>query len=464
MHERQSERAASLGTRPIGRLLWSTSTHTTMSVATYGIYALTNAWFVSRGAGSDALVAVNIVSPVLLILGAVSTTVGVGGASLVSRSLGSGNPHQAARAAGNTFVVYWSAAVIITLVGLLALNPLLSLLGARGDVRDPAHDYALIMLAGAITSTGFSSLVRAEGRLRFSTMLWVLPVLTQITLDPLFIFGLGWGVRGAALGTIAGQALSMTMSLWFFFVQRDRPYRITPADLRPHGPTLRELVAVGTPSFLTGLGATLVTLIANYRLAEHGSPEALAAYATAVRVTTFVLMPQTGIAQGMQPLIGYNVGRGLTERAERARVLALRASVLYGAAACLLLLAAADTLAAAFADAPDTRSTTAAVMRVLALSYPFAGVPALLSTYFQARGESRPSFVISVGSILVVQVPALLLLSSFGTHWLWVSFPTATLLSAAAAVLVLRRVRAGDPLRHPRKTAPGRSGDSGVSG
>ncbi|OKI98600.1 multidrug transporter MATE [Streptomyces sp. CB02058] len=436
-----------MGTRPVGRLLWSNSLATTMSVATYGIYALTNAWFVSWGVGADALVAVNIVSPLLLILGAVSTTVGVGGASMVSRSLGSGNTRQAARAAGNTFLVYWAAAVTITLVGLLTLDPLLTLLGARGDVRAHAHDYALIMLAGAITSTGFSSLVRAEGRLRFSTMLWMLPVLCQIVLDPLLILGLGWGVRGAAVGTVAGQAVSMAMSLWFFFLQRDRPYRITLTDLRPHGPTLRELVAVGTPSFLTGLGATLVTFVANNRLAALADPAALTAYATAVRVTTFVLMPQTGIAQGMQPLIGYNAGRGLTGRAERTRVLALRATVLYGAAACALLFVAADPLASAFADDPGTRDTTAAVMRVMALSYPFTGVPVLLSTYFQARGRSRPSFVISVGSVLAVQVPLLLVLSAFGTPWLWTSFPAAALLSATAALLVLRRARSPEPPR-----------------
>ncbi|NUS16323.1 MAG: MATE family efflux transporter [Streptomyces sp.] len=412
-----------------------------MSVATFGVYALTNAWFVSRGAGPDALVAVNIVSPVLLVLGAVSTTVGVGGASMVSRSLGAGDPRQAARSAGNTFVVYWAAALAITAAGLLALDPLLTLLGARGGVRGPAHDYALIMLAGAIVSTGFSSLVRAEGRMRFSMLLWILPLLCQIALDPLLIFGLGWGVRGAAAGTTAGQALSTGMSLWFFFLQRDRPYRITLADLRPHGPTLRELVAVGSPSFLTGFGATLVALIANTRLAALADPAALTAYATTVRVTTFVLMPQTGIAQGMQPLVGYNSGRGLVERAERTRVLALRATVLYGTAACLLLVAAAGPLAAAFGDDPATRRTTTEVLRIVALGYPFAGVTALLSTNFQARGRSRPSFVISVGSVLLVQVPLLLLLSLFGTPWLWFSFPAAALLSAAGALLILRLAR-----------------------
>lgn len=156
-----TERPEDLATRPVGRLLLSTSTHTTMAVATYGVYALTNAWFVSRGVGPDALVAVNLVAPVLLILGALATTVGAGGASLVSRALGAGDPHRAARAAGNAFVLYWALAVLITVLGLLLLDPLLTLLGARGEARVHAHAYAVIVLAGAVTATGFSSLVRA---------------------------------------------------------------------------------------------------------------------------------------------------------------------------------------------------------------------------------------------------------------------------------------------------------------
>lgn len=464
------DHAAALGTRPVGRLLVSTSAHTTMSVATFGVYALTNALFVARGVGPEALVAVNVVAPVLLVLGAVSTTVGVGGASMVSRGLGAGDPRRAARAAGNAFLVYWTSAALITVAGLLLLDPLLTLLGARGEVRGHARDFATIVLAGSITATGFSSLVRAEGRLRFSTSLWVLPVLCQIVLDPLLILGLGWGVRGAALGTVGGQAVSMGMSLWFFFLQRDRPYRIGLADLRPHGPTLRELVAVGAPSFLGGFGNTLVMLLVNSRLAALGDPADLAAYATSVRVTTFVLMPQTGIAQGIQPLVGYNVGRGLCQRAERVRVLALRATVLYGAAVCLGLLLLAEPLAAAFTDGPASGSGTGAAtgpatveaLRVIALSYPLAGVAALIATYFQANGRARPSLVISLGSVLGVQLPVLLLLSLAGTPWLWTGFPLAALLSAAGAVAVLRRDGGGGRPRRgggpgPRGRRPGPS-------
>lgn len=179
------------------------------------------------------MAAVNLVAPLLLALGAVSTALGVGAASVISRSLGAGDPAGAGRAAGTTFTVFWAAAITTTVVGLVALDPLLRMLGAHGPTLDYARDYAVIILAGAIMSTGFSSLVRAEGRMRFSTMLWIIPVLVQITLDPLFIFVLDLGVRGAALGTVGGQAVSAAMSLWFFFLQRHRPYRVGLHDLRP---------------------------------------------------------------------------------------------------------------------------------------------------------------------------------------------------------------------------------------
>ncbi|MER5623523.1 MATE family efflux transporter [Streptosporangium sp. NPDC002544] len=436
----REDRTAALGTRPVGPLLWNSASQATVSVATYGIYALTNAWFVSRGVGAIAFAAVNIVTPILLILGAVATTVGIGGASLVSRSLGAGDLRQAARATGNAFLVYWTTAVIIGVLGVLLVDPLLTLLGATDETHGYARDYALIILAGAITATGFSSLVRAEGRMRFSTMLWVAPVVCQIVLDPLLIFGFDLGVRGAALGTVGGQAVSMGMSLWFFFVQRDRPYRVTRADLRPHGPTLRLLVAVGAPSFLGGFGNTLVVALVNNLLVTLGGPVLMSAYAICSRIGTFVLMPQLGISQGMQPLIGYNAGRALAARVGRTRTLALRATAVYGTVACLVLLVAAAPLTAAFTDDPAVREAATHALRIIALSYPLAGVATLVSAYFQALGRARPSYVISIGSIVAVRVPLLLAFSLFGTLWLWISFPVAEIVVAGAAMLILRRL------------------------
>ncbi|MFG6201095.1 MATE family efflux transporter [Nonomuraea sp. JJY05] len=428
----------SLGSRPIGRLLWWTCSQTTLSVGVYGIYALTNAWFVAQGVGETALAAVNLVAPIILMLGAVSTTVGVGGASVVSRMLGAGRPDQAARAAGNAFVVFWLVALSVTVAGLLALDPLLALLGASGPTIEYARPYAAVIIGGAIFSTGFSALVRAEGRLRFSTMLWVVPVLVQIVLDPLLIFVCGLGVAGAALGTVGGQAVSAGMAMWFFFVQRGRPYRIGPADLRPRAATIGVVLAVGAPSFLAGFGATLLAALINTTLAATGAV-ALAAYAVCARVQTFVFTPQIGITQGIQPIVGYNAGRRLSGRVNRTLTLALRATVIYGATTAALIALLARPLVGLFIGDPETAAVTVDALRIIAIGFVFAGIPPLISAYFQALGRATPSYLISIGTLLIIKVPLVLALGMRGPTGIWISLPIGEAISVVAAVGLLWR-------------------------
>lgn len=307
-----------LGTEPVGRLLRRACIQTTGAVGAYGIYALTNAWFVGYGVGETAMAAVNLVPPAAVARRGVHHR-------RRGRCLphlprpgrpGTGRPPPAQRATLRPSS--GSAPRPTTTLGLAFLDPLLSLLGAHGELRESARPYAVVLLAGALVSTGFSSLVRAEGRMGYSTLLWVVPVAVQITLDPLLIFGLDMGVRGATLGTVGGQAVSAAMSLWVFFGQRDRPYRIGPKELLPHGATLRALLSIGLPSFLAGTGVTLLAVLVNATLAATGSATALAAYAVCVRPQTLVMMPHTGVSQGLQPIVGYNAGRGLADRALRA--------------------------------------------------------------------------------------------------------------------------------------------------
>ncbi|HEX2857171.1 MAG TPA: MATE family efflux transporter [Propionibacteriaceae bacterium] len=441
----RADRAAALGTEQVGRLLVHTSVQTTMAVATYGIYALTNAWFVARGVGPVALAAVNVVAPVLLLLGALSTTVGTGGASVISRALGAGDPRRAAVAAGTCLSGFWLGSLVLGLTGVLLLDPLLRLLGASGDVLRPAHDYGMIILAGSVFGTGFSSLMRAEGRMGFSTLTWVIPVLTQIALDPLFIFGLGWGVRGAALGTVGGQLVSSAMGTWFFLGQRRRPYRIGVRDLVPRRAMLAEIGRVGSPSFLAGFGRTLLTAVINNLLAGVGGVVALGAFAIASRVGTFVLMPQLGLAQALQPIVGFNVGAGRDERAHRALRLSLWASLGYGLVTLALVAPAAQGVAGLFTGDAAVAGEAAVALRLIALSYPVAGLVGLVAAAFQSIGRGLPSLWLSVGTLAAIKLPAVLVLATLGLLGLWVSFPAGELLSALVAVAALRRIAASPP-------------------
>ncbi len=434
------DRSEELATRPIGPLLASTTAQTTFAVVTYGIYALTNAWFVSWGVGPLALAGVNLMAPLLLLLGAISTTVGVGGASVVSRALGAGDHARAARACGNAFMAFWSVALVVGVLGVILIEPLLTLLNAPPEVRAYARDYGVILLAGAVTATGFSALIRAEGRIGYATAVWVIPVLTQIVLDPLLIFGAGLGVRGAGFGTVGGQAVSMAMSLWYFFGRADRPYPVRLSDLRPDARVVREIVGVGAPSFLANLGAMLVLALANATVSRTGGATALASFAIASRIGTFILMPQLGLSQGMQPIIGFNAGRLLTSRVSRTRTLALRASAIYGTVMALLVLVLAPWVVRGFTAEPAMAGAGPGGVRVPSRWYPPAGVAVLVAAYFQAIGRPRPSWVLSVAGVLAVRVPAVLLLGLLGVNGVLASYVVAEVVLAAASLLVLRSV------------------------
>ncbi len=432
-----------LGTESVGRLLWHNSVQTTLSVATYGVYAITNAFFVARWVGPVALAAVNVAAPLLMLIGAVGTTVGAGGASVLSRALGAGDLGRAARATGTCLGAYWILSALIGVVGIVFLDPLVRMLGATGEVAEYAKAYALILLAGSVTATGFSSLVRAEGRMGFSTMQWIIPVVTQILLDPVLIIGGGLGIRGAAWGTVGGQAVSAGLGVWFFLVQKRRPYVVRARHLVPDRRLVAEIGAVGTPTLVAGLGATGLLIVSNNLLAVVGGAVALSAFAVASRVTTFVAMPQLGLAQAMQPIVGYNHGYGRTDRSRRAATLSMRVSVLYGTGVALVIALAAHPIVGIFTDDVATIAAATTALRIIALSYPLGGLVSLTAAWYQSLGRARPSFILSVGTLLAIKLPVLLVLGVFGVPMIWWAFPLGEALAAAAAFWLWRRPISG---------------------
>lgn len=439
-----------MATRPVGRLLWENCVQTIASVGMFGFYALTNAWFVSHGVGDQAMAAVNLVAPLLLLLGAVSTTVGAGGATLVSRALGTGDKRAASRAAGNAFTLFWVTAAVTTVAGLVFIDPLLDVLGATGSLHEDARQYAVILLCGSLSYTGFSSLVRAEGRVGFSTRMWIGAIVVQIVLDPLLIFGLDLGVSGAAWGTVGGQTVSAVMSWWFFFARRERPYRVRLADLRPHALTLRTLVGIGLPSFLANIGLTVLAVLVNSTLAVTGGAMALTAYVVCSRLQTFAVMPHTGMSQGLQPIVSYNAGRGLDTRVARTRALALRASLVYGAATAILLTVLAEPLVAIFVSGGEAAEEARFALCVIAVGGIVIGIAPLIAGYFQALGRPLPAYVLTIGSLILLKAPLVVVCGLiWGTRGVWFGLAAGEFVTAASALLLLHRVDRRTPPASP---------------
>lgn len=435
-----ASRVERLGTEKIGKLLLEMSSQTTLSLLVYAIYSITDTYFLSVGINSLAAAGASIISPVLIGLGAVATTVGAGGASVVSRALGEQDVERASRAVATTFLIFWAAAITITIAGALCIEPLVYLLGATDRIAPYAIVYGRIIFLGAVTSTGFSTLIRADGNARYSTAIWVIPVTTNLVLCWLFIMVLRIGVAGAALATVVAQAISAGMGVYFFFFRKNRSYRIRRAYFRPDWRLIGEVLMIGFPSLIKNLSASLVVIITNNLLKQIGGDSALGVFAIANRLYSALNLPQTGIVQGMQPLVGYNFGQRQFERVRRTVRLSLGATVVYGALACVFCQLMPAVLIGVLSKESAIIAEGSAALRLLALACPLIGVSMVTAVSFQAVGRAKEALLLTLGGIILIKLPVLLLGARlFALTGIWAAEAGSELLVCLVSCMLLKR-------------------------
>ena len=215
--QNMAEKETFLGTEPVGRLIRKMALPSIVGVLAYNIYNLADTFFIARGVGTEAAGGLAVSFPLFVFLSAVTTTLGSGAASVISRALGEKDGERASRAVGNSFAFFLAVALLVTVFGLLFLDPLLYLMGVTPSLLPYARTYLRIILLGAVTCTGFSNLIRAEGSSRYAMCIWVIPLSINMVLDPVLIFGFDMGIAGAAIGTVAAQCVSMGMSVSVLF-------------------------------------------------------------------------------------------------------------------------------------------------------------------------------------------------------------------------------------------------------
>lgn len=429
-----------LGKQPLKSLLLTMCTQTTFSLILYSMYGLTDAFYVSRGVGGYASAAVGVFSPVTVLIGGITTTVGTGTGSVLSRKLGAKEQEKAADAVGCMFFLWIVCAGLITFVGLSLFEPLIRLLGAAGQILPYIRDYGKILLAGTLISTGFSGVMRANGDISYSTLQWSLPVLLNMVLDPIFIYVFHMGISGAALATLVSQMVSMLTSLYYFFIRKKTPCRITIRHIRFHRALAGEIISVGLPSFLNNLGSSLIITVFNHMLSAAGGAMALGAYAILSRITSVLFTPFTGIMQGIQPIIGYNYGDRNYKRVRDTVRCAFLADFVYGLAITLFSLAGAGLVFRLFTSREEIRMIGMQALRILSLSFCVKGFVQTAAAYFQSTGNARTAFLLSVGSICFIQLPLLLAAGLLGNiTFLFTACVVSDLVAAAWAVRIYQK-------------------------
>jgi len=446
-----------LGDAPIGKLLLGFCTQSTMSVMMYSVFVLTDTFFISISEGAYAAGAVALAAPFLMILGAIKTTVGAGGASVISRALGAGDTKKAAVTTGNCFMIFWFFALLVTVFGLIFLSPLTKLLGASGVLYPYAKDYLRVIIIGSLTSTGFSSLIRAEGNARFAMYIWIVPVAANFILDPIFIIWLRLGVVGAGIATVIAQSISAGMCIWYFFFRRNRSYTISLYHMQPKGKEIREILSVGAPTFISQTGMSIYMILLNNTVGRLGGDTILAAYGIVSRLVSFFVMPFTGIVQGAQPIIGFNYAAKKIDRMKKAIRLSISASIIYGLIAAVAAWFLARILMTIFTDNEIIIYTGATILPIIALCFPLRGTLPIVSATFQAQGYPLHSLILSFGGMLAVQLPLLYIFAHFfGLNGLWYSFIAGESILFIISLIVITRsqrlqgVKNSKELRTPR--------------
>lgn len=408
------------------------------------LYNLVDTYFIGLTRDDYQLAAVNLAYPVMMVTVAVSNMVGSGSASLISRSLGAGDMEKANHTVTAGILLTALNSVLVGGAGLLFLKPIVAGLGARSGTFVYTEQYVRILLLGSLFTMGnytFGQLLRSEGSVNKTVIGMLVGTITNIVLDPVFIFGLGLEVRGAAIATVLGNAAGMAVSLWCYGKGKTL---LKPSwrYLRPTGEILREIFWVGVPATLETL-LTSVAYIVNNNLAVAYGELTVAAMGVAQKILSLGSYIYQGFAAGTQPIMGYNYGA----KNHRRMIAVLRSGVLVVSGTELCVMAAyalcAPALVGLFTGSPEVIFTGSLVLRTVMWILPFVGAVSMCRMSFQAMGKPQYAFAITLVRQLLLYMPLLILLDrTFGFHgMLWAQPVTEAVMMAASIGLLTRTIR-----------------------
>lgn len=441
---------AQLGEESISKLLIRFSLPATTGMLVMATYNIVDTIFVGM-LGSQAIAALSIAFPFQMLLGALGIGTGVGAASLISRSLGAGQKDVATRAVGQVITLSVIYGVLIALVGFLYLEPLLVIFGATPDIIDLTGEYVLVITSGSVMFfliMALNNVVRGEGNPRLSMYVMIISAVTNIILDPIFIFTLGMGVRGAAIATVLAKIVGVAIMLRYV-TSGQGVIKINLACLKPNLETIRKIYIIGLPAMVLQISTNLSLVIANNILAVYGHL-AIASLGLIFRLFMFALMPVIGISQGLMPIIGFNFGAGKLDRIREALIKGVALSTVVVTFFGVLYFTWPAFFLGIFSREAELIAMGSRALRIMVIMFPVIGAQVVFSTYFQAAGKGIPSLLLSILREVIIFVPLLMIFSRiYGLDGVWISRPVSDLISFLVTYLLISRElkKQGIPLR-----------------
>ena len=432
-----------LGVRPIKGLLFSFSIPAIISCLVNSVYNIVDQIFIGQGIGYLGNAATTIAFPLMTIIMAFATLIGSGGSAYAALRLGEGRKREALLTLNNLLVI---AIGLLAVAGLIFLKPILTLFGATETTMPYAIDYTSIVLIGvpfSMVSIALSSMARTDGHPRMSMYGILIGAALNTVLDPIYIFVLDWGVKGAAIATVTAQFVS-TVVLCYYFLKKGR-MRFTRRYMKPVGRVWYKIFSLGISSGITALVACIMQVVMNNSLVYYGNQTeitgdvALSAMGIVMKIAMILASVCIGFGIGAQPILGFNLGAKKYARVRHTYLLAVSiatASILIGWAVCQL----APHLVLSLFGKENQTFTDFAVrcLRIYLGGIFCAGFQIVSTNYFQATGQPLKASLLSMLRQLILLIPMLLILPLFfGLNGLLYAGPCADIGSAVIVALFI---------------------------
>lgn len=431
-----------LGTLKISTLLRKYAVPGIIAMTASSLYNIVDSIFIGhiKDVGALAISGLAVTFPLMNLSAALGTLVGVGASTLISLLLGQKNYVTASKVLSNVVTLNTIFGLVFCVVALAFLDPILYFFGASPTTIVYARQYMVVILLGNVITHlyfGLNNIIRAAGNPRLAMILTLFTVGSNAILDPIFIYVLGMGIRGAALATVICQfaALCYTMR---YFLDKQRFLHFEGRIFKLSWKIAGKSLSIGLGPFLMNCAACIVSLFINQQLRRYGGDLAIGAYGIINRIGFLFIMVVMGLNQGMQPIAGYNYGARLYRRVLEVFRLSLIWATVVTTVGFLLSEFTPRITVVLFTSDPELTALTVHGIRCINLAFAIVGSQMVITNFFQCLGMVRKSIFLSVSRQLLFLVPLLYTLPSlWGVEGVWYSFPISDAASLAISLVLV---------------------------
>ena len=436
-----------LGTERIGKLLKMYAVPGIIAQTAASLYNMVDSIYIGhiKDVGSYAISGLAVTFPLMNLSAALGTLVGVGAMTLISVLLGQKNYETAKKVLSNVLTLNVVISILFTVVTLAFLNPILYFFGASENTLPFARSYMTIILIGNVITHlyfGFNGIIRASGNPKLAMGLTLFTVTSNAILDPIFIFGLGMGIQGAALATVLCQTMALTYS--FRYLSRKDSFLHFPRPLfQLDWRIAKQSLAIGVGPFMMNAASCLVALFINQQLRKYGGDLAIGAYGIVNRITMLFIMVCMGFNQGLQPIAGYNYGARQYSRVKEIFILTAKWEVMVTTLCFMVSVFLPVQAVSLFTNDPEMIRISSHGIRIMNIAFALVGFGMVSGNLFQCLGMVKKSIFLSLTRQLLFLLPLIYTLPVWlREKGVWMSFPISDSLNIiVSAILIINLFR-----------------------